>query len=161
MKIGVITISDTRSFEDDLSGPAVVETLRELGFDSFTTMIIADDEGQIKHAIRHLCEECDAIFTTGGTGFSMRDITPEATAAILDRRADNLSELIRAKGLEHTPYSYLSRGIAGIIGSTLVVNLPGSPNAARQGIEAIALLIEPIIGNLRGDGCPVGPGGVE
>jgi len=156
MKIGIVTISDTRSFDDDLSGPGVVEALRALGYTDFTTVIVADDESQIKHAIRIMCEECAAIFTTGGTGFSQRDVTPEATAAILDRRADNLSELIRLKGLEHTPYSHMSRGVSGVIGTTLVVNLPGSPKGARQGVEAIGLLLEPILSNLRGDGCPVG-----
>ncbi len=157
MKIGVVTVSDTRSFDDDLSGPAVVLALQGLGFDDFHTQIVADDEAQIKHALRHMCDDCAAIFTTGGTGFSAGDVTPEATAAILDRRADNLSELIRAKGLEHTPFSYLSRGVSGMIGTTLVVNLPGSPKGARQGIEAIGHLLEPILSNLRGDGCPVGP----
>lgn len=156
MKIGIVTISDTRSFDDDLSGPAVAEALRALGYEEFTTMIVADDEAQIKHAIRLMCEECAAIFTTGGTGFSQRDVTPEATAALLDRRADNLSELIRLKGLEHTPFSHMSRGVSGVIGTTLVVNLPGSPKGARQGVEAIGLLLEPILSNLRGDGCPVG-----
>lgn len=159
MKIGVITISDTRSFDDDLSGPAVVEALRGLGFSDFETIIVTDDATQIKHAIRQLTLSCAAVFTTGGTGFSPRDITPEATASLLDRRADNLSELIRLKGLDHTPFSHLSRGVAGVVDSSLVVNLPGSPHGARQGVEAIGHLIEPIVSNLRGEGCPIGPEG--
>lgn len=161
MKIGVITISDTRSFEDDLSGPAVVNALRETGYTNFATAIVADDVGQIRQAIRHFAEECNAIFTTGGTGFSPRDVTPEATVALLDRRADSLCELMRLKGLDHTPYSHMSRGVAGTIGNTLVVNLPGSPSGATQGIEALSAVLVPILSNLAGDGCPVGPDGAD
>ncbi len=153
LTLGVITVSDTRTASDDLSGPAVVEALSALGYDKFETWIVEDDLEAIQEAIRSLQRTCAAIFTTGGTGFGARDVTPEATAPLLDKRADNLVELIRLRGLEHTPFSHLSRGVAGIFGQSLVVNLPGSPKAARQGIEAIGPLLGPILGNLLGQGC--------
>lgn len=153
LTLGVITVSDTRTAKDDLSGPAIVDALKGLGYVSFETWLVADEIEEIQEAIRSLEKSCAAIFTTGGTGFGPRDVTPEATAPLLARRADNLVELIRLRGLEHTTFSHLSRGVAGIIGQTLVVNLPGSPKAARQGIEAIGPLLGPILGNLRGEGC--------
>jgi molybdopterin adenylyltransferase len=153
--IGVLTVSDTRSEADDQSGPAVIEALRALGYSNFESKIVRDEVSEIENAIQHLASRCRAVFTTGGTGFGPRDVTPEATAAILDRRADSLCELMRLRGLEKTPFSHLSRGIAGMIDTTLVVNLPGLPKAAREGVEAIGQLIGPILTNLAGEGCPV------
>lgn len=155
-RIGVITVSDSRSAgeAEDLSGPAAVSELRALGYRDFETALVADDVETIQAAILHLTAQCRAIFTTGGTGFAPRDVTPEATLPLLHRRADNLSELIRLRGLEKTPLSHLSRGIAGVIGSTLVVNLPGSPKAVRDGIQAIGLLLAPILLALAGEECP-------
>lgn len=155
--IGVITVSDSRSAgtQTDESGPAAIEALRGLGASNFTTRLVPDEVDEVQNAIRLLCASCAAIFTTGGTGFSPRDVTPEATIPLLDRRADNLSELMRLKGLERTPLSHLSRGVAGVRGKTLVVNLPGSPKAAREGIEAIGPLLGPILSALAGDGCPL------
>lgn len=152
--IGILTVSDSRTPETDVSGPAIQETLFKLGYDHFEARLVADQRDLIAAAIRDLAEECAAVFTTGGTGFGPRDVTPEATLEVIDRRADNLAELLRLKGLEHTAMSYLSRGVAGIVGSTLVVNLPGSPKGAKQGIEALAPLLRAILSNLGGEGCP-------
>jgi molybdopterin adenylyltransferase len=156
MKIGVITISDTRAFDDDETGQTVIEALKEYGFDTFETVIVADEMGQIRQAIRHMSETCSAIFTTGGTGFSPRDITPEATASVLDRRADNVCDLIRARCAEHSPGGCLSRGVAGTVGDALVVNLPGSPETARHAVHAIGNLLSEILRQLSGDGDRVG-----
>lgn len=156
-RIGILTISDTRTVDSDLSGPAVMEALQALGFAEFESALCADELSEIQAAIQRLARRDQAVFTTGGTGFAPRDVTPEATAPLLQRRADNLSELIRLAGREKTPYSHLSRGVAGMIGQTLVVNLPGSPKGAREGIEAIGHLLGPIFSSLAGDGCPVGP----
>lgn len=156
MRIGIITVSDTRNAANDLSGPAAVAALSALGYENFETRLVRDEVEEIRQAILDLCAECAAVFTAGGTGFSARDVTPEATAPLLERRADSLCELMRLKGLEHTPMSHLSRGIAGIRGTRLIVNLPGSPKGARQGIEAIGHLLDPILSTLSGDGCPHG-----
>jgi molybdopterin adenylyltransferase len=156
--VGVLTVSDTRSRgeAEDLSGPALVDALEEFGFKDFLTEIVPDEVGAIQEAILRMCERCNAVFTTGGTGFSPRDVTPEATRPLLDRRADNLQELIRHRGLAHTPLSHLSRGVAGVRGHTLIVNLPGSPVAVWQGVEALAPLLPEILAALRGEACTHG-----
>ena len=138
-------MSDTRSAETDLSGPAAVKALRAQGFEEFEVRLVRDEIDEIRAAIIDLSEMCHAVFTTGGTGFSPRDVTPEATAPLLDRRADNLSEHMRMKGLAYTPLSYLSRGICGMRGRCLIVNLPGSPKGAQQGIIVLGPLLGPIL----------------
>jgi molybdopterin adenylyltransferase len=128
-----------------LSGPAVVRVLAELGFTDILSKTVPDEVPQIQAAIKALGAQCAAVFTTGGTGFSRRDVTPEATLPLLDRRADNLSELMRLKGLEQTEFSYLSRGVCGVMGACLVVNLPGSPAGAEHSLRSIGKLIPPIL----------------
>jgi molybdopterin adenylyltransferase len=152
MRIGIITINDTRSFEDDDSGRGVTVALREFGFNEFETVIIASELGPIKQAIRQMSSNCAAILTIGGTGFSPCDVTPEATSAVLDRRADNLANLIRAACSEHNPAGHLGRGVAGMVGDALVVNLPGSPQAAANAARAIGPVLDEILHQLRGAG---------
>jgi molybdenum cofactor synthesis domain-containing protein len=144
-RIGILTVSDTRTEETDLSGPAAAVALEEIGFTNLERRICQDDLSQIQAAILELSKRCNAVFTTGGTGFSPRDVTPDATAPLLDRQADSLTELLRLKGQEKTPLSYLSRGVAGMIGRVIVVNLPGSPTGARDGIAALAHLLPLIL----------------
>lgn len=153
-RIGIITISDTRSRNEDQSGPMARQTLTELGFSDFEYRLVRDEVPEIQEAIIELCATCHAVFTTGGTGFSPRDVTPEATAPLLEKRADSLCELMRLRGSNQTEFAYLSRGIAGVCHGALVVNLPGSPRAVLQGIRAIGHLIEPIIMNLFDGHCP-------
>jgi molybdenum cofactor synthesis domain-containing protein len=156
-RIAVVTVSDTRTFETDLSGPAAIEALQALGYSAFEQRIVADEIEQIQATLLELSRLCHAIFTTGGTGFSARDVTPEATSPLLTKRADNLSELMRLRGLEETRFSHLSRGVSGLIGTCLVVNLPGSPKGAKQGIEAIGHLIPHVLQSLSGDECQADP----
>lgn len=153
--IGIVTVSDTRSSADDRSGPAVRSALNRLGYQRFELRLVRDEVEEIRSAILELCAGCVCVFTTGGTGFTPRDVTPEATEPLLEKRADSLAELMRLRGLEHTPFSHLSRGLAGVRGRTLIVNLPGSPKGAQQGVEALGELLEPIFSALRGEGCPV------
>lgn len=157
-RIGILTISDTRSSgqEQDLSGPAIQAALTESGFVEFEVQIVPDEIPAIQTAIIELCETCAAVLTTGGTGFSPRDVTPEATAPLLEKRADSLMELVRLRGLEFTKLSHLSRGVAGVRDSVLIVNLPGSPKAVRQGVEALAPLLPEILNALTGQRCTHG-----
>lgn len=150
--IGIVTVSDTRTHETDRSGPALRAALEVIGYTEFEMRLVADSVDVIQGAILDLCQTCEAVFTTGGTGFTARDVTPEATAPLLTRTAPNLMELVRLRGLEHTPLSHLSRGIAGVRGGTLIVNLAGSPKAATQGVEALAPLLPHTLAMLRGDG---------
>jgi molybdenum cofactor synthesis domain-containing protein len=151
--IGILTVSDTRNSQSDQSGPAIRNALGKAGFTEFTTRLATDDIESIQQALIELCESCIAVFTTGGTGFTSRDVTPEATGPLLDRMAESLVELTRLRGLAQTPLSHLSRGIAGMRGSCLVINLPGSPKGAEEGIEALVPLLPHIFSQLRGDGC--------
>lgn len=154
-RIGIVTVSDSRFAGDrvDESGPAIMKALKPFGFELFDSALVPDEIDAIQTVLKELSQTCQIVFTTGGTGFAPRDITPEATAPLLDKRADNLCELLRLKGLEHAKLSHMSRGVAGVRGGCLIVNLPGSPKACRQGIDALAPLLPEIIASLADDGC--------
>jgi molybdopterin adenylyltransferase len=135
----VLTVSDSsaRGERSDLSGPATAQVLRENGFEIAHQEIIADEQEKIEAALVRLSEQVQLIVTTGGTGIAERDVTPEATRAICTRFIDGIPEKIRVTGLTQTPFSILSRGICGVRGSTLILNLPGSPNGAVQSLQAV------------------------
>lgn len=137
----VVTVSD-RSFEGkrpDASRPAVEQMLRDAGYSLLPAVLVPDERERIEAALAALADDAGAalIVTTGGTGFAPRDITPEATAAVCGRMAPGLAEAMRARSALITPHAMLSRGVAGIRGQTLIVNLPGSPKAARENLETI------------------------
>ncbi len=139
MKAGVLTVSDGvhAGVREDLSGDALDELLRGEGFDVVRD-VVPDEQAAIASAIRRLSDsEALLILTTGGTGFAPRDVTPEATRTVLERDAPGIAEAIRADALARTPHALLSRGIAGLRGKTLVVNLPGSPGGCRDGFAVI------------------------
>jgi molybdenum cofactor synthesis domain-containing protein len=138
----VLVASDSRSDgrRQDLTGPAAREALAAIGIDVVEVAVVADERDAIA---TKLCEWCDRddvllILTAGGTGLGPRDVTPEATRAVIERDAPGLAELIRLRSLEVTPHASLSRGIAGVRGKTLIVNLPGSPKAVREAIGFLA-----------------------
>lgn len=139
----VLTISDRCSAgtREDVSGPAVAAILAAAGMMEVNRATLPDEMGEIAHALRHYAAEADLILTTGGTGLAARDVTPEATRLVCERLVDGLSERMRAAGLAETPLAALSRGICGCLGSTLVVNLPGSPGGAETSLRAVMGLL--------------------
>ena len=136
----IITVSDRAAcgVYEDQSGPAVRDLLEKSGYTVVHQFIIPDEKYSIKEALLTDCEQgVHLIVTTGGTGFSPRDVTPEATKAVIEREAPGIAEYMRQRSMEITPRGMLSRGIAGIRGSSLIVNLPGSPKAARENLGFI------------------------
>lgn len=137
----VVTVSDgvAEGTRADGSGDAVEAILRGSGFEIADRAVVPDDRARIESHLRTLSDEREVrlVVTTGGTGFGPRDVTPEATGAVIDREAPGLAELMRRGGSEHTPLAALSRGVAGARGTTLIVNLPGSPKGARESLEAV------------------------
>ena len=138
---GVIIASDAAAAgrREDKSGPAAAETLRGIGALTLETIIVPDDFAQLAQAMRRMADDCayDLILTSGGTGFSPRDITPEATLSVIERQAPGLAEAMRAASLALSPHAMLSRAVAGIRGRSLIINLPGSPQAVRECLAAI------------------------
>jgi molybdopterin adenylyltransferase len=135
----VLTVSDgvSSGVREDTSGDVLEELLRDEGFEVERT-VVADDAEVISEAIRRLSDSGAAVvLTTGGTGFAPRDVTPEATRTVVEREAPGIAEAIRADALARTPHALLSRGMAGLRGATLVVNLPGSPGGCRDGFEVL------------------------
>lgn len=140
-----ITISDScaRGEREDRSGPALVEALAAWGAEVRAAEIVPDDRETISDRLQHWAdrERVHLIATTGGTGFSPRDNTPEATRDVVEREAPGLAELMRLRGLEKTPLSHLSRGVCGTRGETIIINLPGSPKGAVESFEAVRALL--------------------
>ena len=139
IRAAVITVSDTRKESDDLSGNKLVELLQKLGAKINVRQVITDDLIQLRETIYALTEreEINLIITTGGTGFSPRDNTPEATRAVIEREAPGMAEAMRRETASKHPMAMLSRGVCGIRGNTLIVNLPGSPKGVEECFEVI------------------------
>jgi molybdopterin adenylyltransferase len=144
VKAAVLTVSDgvVAGTRADLSGDVLAELLAAEGF-AVTRRVVPDEQEEISGAISDLADEAQVVLTTGGTGVGPRDVTPEATRAVLDRWALGIAEAIRADAVAKTPHGMLSRGIAGIRGGTLVVNLPGSPGGCRDGFA----VLQPALGH--------------
>lgn len=139
MRAAVVTVSDrvSRGLAEDRSGPAAVERLASLGFDVGEPTVVADGIESVEAALSDLIGSVDLIVTSGGTGFAPRDLTPEATALVIERPAPGLAEAMRAATFGVNPHGMLSRGRAGIAGSTLIVNLPGSVSGVVESLEVI------------------------
>jgi molybdenum cofactor synthesis domain-containing protein len=147
----VITVSDSCARGDrvDVSGPAVSQALQKSGF-GVRCEIVADDSIEIQNLLISLAQEVQLIVTTGGTGIAPRDLTPEATVAVCDRLIDGIAERMRTEGTKKTPFAALSRGVCGVRGQTLILNLPGSPSGAIQSLDAVMELIPHVLDLLAG-----------
>jgi molybdopterin adenylyltransferase len=139
----VVTISDSRARGErtDVSGPAVSELLEKSGFRVVRKQSVQDDSMQIQNALVHLALEVRLIVTTGGTGVAERDVTPEATEAICERVIPGVAERMRAESYKKTHFAPLSRGVCGVRGKTLILNLPGSPSGATESLETVLELV--------------------
>jgi molybdopterin adenylyltransferase len=138
VKAAVVTVSDgvSEGTREDGSGDLLAGLLAAEGYE-VERRVVPDDRDAIADAIVELAEEAALVLTTGGTGLGPRDVTPEATLEVLERRAPGIAEAIRADALAKTPHALLSRGVAGVRGQTLVVNIPGSPGGCRDGFEVL------------------------
>ena len=139
----MLTVSDgvTHGIRDDESGDMAVRLLRDAGFDVSDRRVVPDERPDIESALRELAKTHGLVVTTGGTGFGPRDVTPEATREVIEREAPGLAELMRATGLAHTPMAALSRAVAGALGSTLILNLPGSPKGVQESLASVLPVI--------------------
>jgi molybdopterin adenylyltransferase len=139
----VLTISDSVSRGDrvDLSGPAVAELLTKLNFQVVKRSVVADERAAIHETLIELCQSANLVVTTGGTGIAPRDVTPEATIAVCDRLVEGIAEQMRAEGMKKTRFAALSRAVCGVRGSSLILNLPGSPTGSVESLQAVIDLL--------------------
>ena len=156
MRVAVITLCDSgyAGKRSDLSGPAIQEMVEERGWTVVQTTLLPDGREMLERELRRLCDGglADLILTTGGTGFSPTDVTPEATMAVVERPTPGIPEAMRYYSLQITPRAMLSRAAAGIRGRTLIVNLPGSPKAVRECLQAILPALDHGLEILKGTG---------
>ena len=155
MRTAVLTVSSSvsRREADDASGPLLAHRAEEAGAEVVAMEVVPDDFALIEDRLRHYVDEgVELVFTTGGTGFTPDDITPEATRAVIEREAPGLVEAMRAESLRQTPMAMLSRGVSGIAGNTLIVNFPGSPRAIDETFGVIAPTLRHAVDTLNGGG---------
>ena len=155
LRIGILTASDrsARGERPDLSGPALAEAVTSQGWEVVCQAVVPDDVAVLRETLIAWAGrgDLDIILTTGGTGFAPRDVTPEATLAVVDRLAPGLGEAMRAASLQVTPHAMLSRAVAGMRSKTLIINLPGSPKAAVENLQVVLPVLPHAVELLRGD----------
>ncbi len=155
IRFGILTLSDrtARGEREDSSGPALADLVRAEGWSVVEQMILPDEESAIRAALISWADSkrFDIILTTGGTGFAPRDVTPEATRAVIQREAPGLAEAMRAESLRKTAHAMLSRAVAGIRGNTLIINLPGSPKGAVENLQTVLPVLPHAVQLLQND----------
>lgn len=152
IRAAILTVSSTRTYETDTSSKEIRSVLRSETFEILSSDIVSDDKEKIKNKLKYFSDElkADIVFTTGGTGLGPDDVTPEATLEIMQKTAPGLSELMRLEGLKKTKRAMLSRGVSGIRNKTLIINLPGTPEGAKESLKAIIDLIPHAVDILKG-----------
>jgi len=158
----IITLSDkgSRGEREDLAGPEIREMLGRINADVRYYQVIPDEKDLIKAKLIEYSSRVDLIITTGGTGLSPRDVTPDATLEVIDREIPGIAEAMRFEGLRKTRRAVLSRAVAGVRGSTLIINLPGSPKAVKEGLETVMDVLVHAVEKIKGstDDCAAGEG---
>lgn len=152
IKAAILTLSDkgSRGERKDESGPLIKKLLKKIGAEVVSYDILPDEKALIKKRLISLCKKADLILTTGGTGPSPRDVTPEATLEVIEREMPGIAEAMRYKGLKKTDHAMLSRAVAGIRGDTLIINLPGSPKAVKENLNVILNVLPHAIEKIKG-----------
>jgi molybdenum cofactor synthesis domain-containing protein len=151
--VAVLTLSDkgSKGEREDLSGPLIRDMLKSIGAEITYYEILPDEKELIREKLIEFSRKVDLILTTGGTGLSPRDVTPEATLAVIDRQVPGIAEAMRLEGLRKTPRAMLSRAVAGVKGTSLIINLPGSPKAVKENLAVILDVIPHAIEKIKGD----------
>lgn len=149
MRVAVLTVSSSRAAGGDASGDVLTELIAENGFELAARGLVSDATEQIAEALERLSESADVVLTTGGTGITLDDVTPEATRSVIDREVPGIAEALRAASIEHTPMAMLSRATSGTVGRTLIVNLPGSPQACRQCFAVLLPVLDHAVAQLQ------------
>ena len=156
IKVAILTVSDSCAHgkREDVSGQTIKEILPKDKFEICEKKITSDDHQTIANELKYFSDKAgiDLVLTTGGTGLGPRDVTPEATASVCERMVPGLAEILRAEGFRRSPYAVLSRGIAGVLKNTLIINLPGSPKAVRECLEIILDVLPHAVDMMHGGG---------
>ena len=152
IKVAILTLSDkgSKGERKDTSGPAIKRMLKNIDAEVISCDILPDEKALIKKKLISLCRTADLILTTGGTGVSPRDVTPEATREVIQMEIPGIAEAMRMKGLKKTPFAMLSRAVAGVRGKTLIINLPGSPAAVKENLSVILSCIPHAVEKIQG-----------
>lgn len=155
IRAAVVTISDKAyaGEREDISGPLVADKLRDMSAEVVRQTVVPDEREEIEYTLIALADEAemDLVVTTGGTGVTPRDVTPEATQVIIEQEMPGLAEVLRSTGYQETPLAAISRSVTGIRGQTLIINLPGNPKAVRDGMEALSPILPHTIRMIRGE----------
>lgn len=152
IKVAVLTLSDkgSKGQREDTSGPMIERLVKQIKAEVISCDILPDEQSEIKTKLIALSKKADLVLTTGGTGVSPRDVTPEATRSVLDYEIPGIAEAMRQEGRRKTPYAMISRAVAGVRGKTLIINLPGSPRAVQENMEVILPVLSHTIEKIKG-----------